>query len=93
VILDTARAVVDALLEFTSKLVVPDWGALVDLMPIFLLIGVVGPISSLLVSRWFIYFVRKPRLPRRVAETRRPRRWTRPATRLPAGEPYSPASG
>src|SRR5690349_16113259 len=29
-------------IEFTSKLVVPDWGALVNLIPVFLAVGVIG---------------------------------------------------
>jgi hypothetical protein len=49
------------LLDLTSKLVIPDWGSLVGLLPIFLLIGVLGPLITILVLFWFVYFVRKPR--------------------------------
>src|SRR3954447_18864257 len=74
-----------------SPLVVPDWGALVNLLPIFLLIGVVGPILSLLVLAWFIYVVRKPGLKSESAAPRRPAPLDADGSPvLPAGEPYSP---
>jgi hypothetical protein len=49
--------VIDAL----QPILIPDWRALIDLLPIFLVIGVVGPLLSLLVLGWFIYIVRRPR--------------------------------
>ena len=58
--------------ELPNGIIVPDWGALIDLMPILLLIGVVGPIVSLLALFWFIYMVRKPRVKVAFADPRRP---------------------
>lgn len=90
-ILDTINQWWNGLLDLMSKVVVPDWGALVNLLPIFLLIGVVGPIVSLLLLVWFVYAVRKPRLkvafadPRRIAELD-----AEGHPVFPAGEPYSP---
>jgi hypothetical protein len=49
------------LLEFMSQFVIPDWGSLVNLLPVFLMLGVVGPLLSLLLLVWFIYLVRRPR--------------------------------
>lgn len=49
------------LLDVTSKLVIPDWGSLVGLLPIFLVIGVLGPLITLLALVWFVYVVRRPR--------------------------------
>ena len=69
-IIDTLEQWWNGLLDLMSHLVVPDWGALVNLLPIFLLIGVVGPILSLLVLAWFIYVVRKPRLKVQFADPR-----------------------
>ena len=90
-ILDQLEQWWTALLELTSHFVVPDWGALVDLMPIFLLIGVVGPIVTLLMVLWFVYFVRKPRIKVTFAEARRPAELDATGNALyPAGEPYSP---
>jgi hypothetical protein len=48
-------------LQAISGIVIPDWGALVGLLPIFLVIGVVGPIVALLAFGWFVYVVRAPR--------------------------------
>jgi len=91
VILDQLEQWWTALLELTSHFVVPDWGALVDLMPIFLLIGVVGPIVTLLMVLWFIYIVRKPRIKVSFAEVRRPAELDAAGNAVyPAGEPYSP---
>ncbi|HVL52866.1 MAG TPA: hypothetical protein VM344_01240 [Vitreimonas sp.] len=53
----------NSLLELTSQFVLPDWEALIGLLPVFLLIGVLGPILSLLLLVHFIYFLRKPRAP------------------------------
>ena len=90
-ILDQLEQWWTGLLELTSHFVVPDWGALVDLMPIFLLIGVVGPIVTLLMALWFIYIVRKPRIRVAFAEPRRPAELDAAGNAIyPAGEPYSP---
>ena len=79
-----------AIIDFTSKLVVPDWSALVGLLPVFLLIGVVGPILSLLALAWFIYVVRKPRPRVAFAEARRPAELDAVGNPVfPSGEPYS----
>ena len=82
------------ILAFLNGIMVPDWGGLVDLLPIFLIVGVVGPLLSLLVLFWFIYLVRKPRL--RVAYVDPRRRaplddYGNPV--FPLGEPYSTADG
>jgi hypothetical protein len=91
VILDTLEQWWNALIDLMSHLVVPDWGALVNLLPIFVLIGVVGPILSLLVLAWFIYVVRRPRLKVAFAATRRLAALDEAGKPLyPAGEPYSP---
>ena len=71
-----------------SGIVIPDWGALVGLLPIFLLIGVVGPIVTLLFIGWLFYVVRAPRAKLTVAEgpVRALMEDGRPI--YPAGEPY-----
>ena len=51
------------LLGFLSHLVIPDWGALVGLLPLFLVLGVIGPIASILVLVWLIYALRRPKTP------------------------------
>ena len=49
------------LLDFVNKLVSPDWGALIGLLPLFVLVGVIGPLVSLIALRWAWYFLIKPR--------------------------------
>ena len=49
------------LLNFIEKLVVPDWTSLINLLPIFLVLGVVGPLATLGMLAWGWYFLRKPR--------------------------------
>ena len=90
-VIDWLEQVWNSLIDFTSKIVVPDWGALVNLLPIFLLVGVVGPILTLLVLAWFIYFVRKPRLRVEFAAARRHAPLDGAGNPVyPLGEPYSP---
>jgi hypothetical protein len=77
------------LLDVTSKLVIPDWGSLIGLLPIFLVLGVLGPLITILVLFWFLYFVRKPRT--RVTFDEGPRQAPVDAEGqplFPAGEPY-----
>jgi hypothetical protein len=50
----------NAFLEFSSKLIIPDWGSLIGLLPILLVVGVLGPIVSILVLGWVIYLIRRP---------------------------------
>jgi hypothetical protein len=58
----------NGLLELTSKLVIPDWNALIALLPVLLLIGVVGPILTLVVLGWVVYQLRRPRTKVRFSE-------------------------
>ncbi len=77
-------------LAYLNGLIVPDWGGLVGLLPIFLVVGVVGPLLSLIVLFWFIYFVRKPRVRTAFADPRRPAPLGADGQpSFPPGEPYS----
>ena len=53
----------NAFLEFSSKLIIPDWGSLIGLLPLLLLIGVLGPIVTILILGWVIYLIRRPMVP------------------------------
>jgi hypothetical protein len=57
------------LLEFVNKLVSPDWGALIGLLPLFVLVGVIGPLVSLIALRWTWYLLIKPRTRRAMLES------------------------
>jgi len=88
---DAIGQIVQGILNALGPILSPDWGALVGLMPIFLLIGVVGPLLSLLILGWFIYVVRRPRsrIPY-VAPAPMPAQLVDGVPQYPSGEPYCP---
>ena len=49
------------ILEVLTLFVMPDWGGLIGLLPVVVLIGLVGPFMTFLALGIFIYLVRKPR--------------------------------
>ena len=87
--LDAIGQLFQGLITFLTPVVIPDWKILVSLFPVLLVIGVVGPMISLLGLGWFLYFVGRPRaripyvdpepVPARIVEGK-------PV--YPAGEPY-----
>jgi hypothetical protein len=80
----------NSLVEFSATFVTPDWGQLVGLLPVFLLIGVVGPLLTLIVLFWFRYLVVRPRLEVSYADPRRPAPLDADGNPVfPLGEPYS----
>jgi hypothetical protein len=93
-VIDALEGLWNGLLDMTSQFLIPEWGELIGLLPIFLLIGVLGPILSLLLLAHVIYFLRKPRapLPEAPAPVRAPRGEDgRPV--FPRGEPYCARDG
>ena len=78
------------IISFLTPFIIPDWGELIGLMPIILLIGLVGPIVSLLALGWILYVIRAPRakVSLEVAPVRAQLVDGRPE--YPAGEPYCP---
>jgi preprotein translocase subunit Sss1 len=60
-VIDALEQLVQRILDILTVFVMPDWGELIGLIPIFLLIGVVGPILSLLAIGWILYLLRAPR--------------------------------
>src|SRR5439155_14348768 len=72
----------------------PDWPGLIALLPVFVLIGILGPLLSLAALAWLGYGVTKPRVKVRYDEGTKvaPRdHLGRPI--VPAGEPYCPRDG
>ena len=49
------------ILDFTSIFVMPDWGAIIGLLPILIFLGVVGPLLTFTLLGSLIYLARKPR--------------------------------
>ena len=93
-VLDQISHVWSDFLGFISKLVIPDWPGLIQLLPVFVLIGIVGPLLSLAVLAWLGYGVTKPRVKISYDEGTRvaPRdHLGRPI--VSAGEPYCPRDG
>lgn len=50
-----------SLLELLEGLLIPDWGNLITFVPLLLILGVVGPLLTLLVLYWLVVSVRAPR--------------------------------
>src|SRR6476646_7525310 len=82
-------------LAFLSTLIIPDWASLIALLPLFVLIGLIGPLLTLAVLAWLGYGVTKPR-----AKVTYEGDVTRIAPRdhmdriiAPSGEPYCPRDG
>lgn len=59
--IESLQHIWQSILNITSVFVIPDWAALIGLLPVFLFLGVVMPILSLLLLGWLIYVVRAPR--------------------------------
>lgn len=58
----------DGFLEFATLFVIPDWGELIGLLPVFIFLGVVGPLLTIVPLGILIYQARKPRVRTRVVE-------------------------
>jgi hypothetical protein len=94
VILQTLDQIWTNLLAFSATFVTPDWGQLIGLLPVLLLIFVVGPILTILVLAWGHYAFHRPRARRVFASARRAAPLDadgRPV--FPSGEPHSPSEG
>lgn len=77
-------------IAFTAQFVIPDWGQLIGLLPVFLIIGVVGPLITIIALFWVRYWILKPRVSAGYADTRRLAAIGDDGQPIfPAGEPYS----
>ncbi len=91
-IIDQLNQIWSSILAFSAQFVTPDWGALVGLIPIILVLAVVGPIVTILVLAWLRYGALRPRKRVRFADSRRLAELDADGNPVyPAGEPYSPA--
>lgn len=81
-------------LGLIGKVVSPDWGSVIGLLPLLLLIGVIGPLISVLALLWFYYFMRRPRTKIRFVDGPRLAAIASDGLPLfPAGEPYDLRTG
>jgi hypothetical protein len=93
-VIETIQQFVANLVALSGAFIVPNWGALIGLLPIFLLLFVVGPLLTLLALFWVRYAVLKPRPKVAYADTRRAAPLDDAGNPVfPTGEPYSPREG
>jgi hypothetical protein len=88
-VIDSLQNAWHGFLDLISGIVIPDWGALIGLLPVFLFFGVIMPILTLVFLAWAIYVLRKPRAHVTFAEGPRPApvgAGGRPV--YPSGEPF-----
>lgn len=90
-IIDEVNRIWSGILQFSTQFVTPDWGGLIKLIPYLVVIGVVGPIVTILVLAWLRYGARRPRRRIAFADVRRPATLDAAGNPVyPSGEPYSP---
>ncbi len=90
--IDQLQQLWNSLVELSTTFVTPDWGQLIGLLPVLLLVAVVGPLLTLLVLFWFRFLVLRPGVKVAYADPRRPAALDAAGNPMfPAGEPYSPS--
>lgn len=86
---DAIGQIFQHVIDFLQPILIPDWRALINLLPIFLVIGVVGPLLSLLIFGWLVYVVAKPRSRIAYVDPQpQPARIVEGKPVYPTGEPY-----
>ncbi len=90
-ILDQLNQFWTGVLQFLAQIVTPDWGKLIVVIPVLLVLAVVGPILTILALAWLRYGAVRPRRHVRFADTRRLAELDAAGQPVyPSGEPYSP---
>jgi hypothetical protein len=80
------------ILQFLAKVIIPDWGTVIAVLPILLIIGVVGPVLTLIALGWTVESVRHRRGRVRLAriEAQTAERDSLGVPIVPANVPYCP---
>jgi hypothetical protein len=80
------------ILDALNKIVSPDWGTVIAVLPILGIIGLLGPVLTLLALAWFRYMLIRKRGHVRLAEVvvRAAERDATGAPIVPASVPYCP---
>ena len=60
-IIDALSGIWNKILEIMSLFVIPDWAELIKLLPVFIFLGVVGPLVTFFMLGTLAYQVTKPR--------------------------------
>lgn len=90
-IIDQLNRIWSGLLQFSAQFVTPDWGGLIRIIPYLVVIGVVGPIVTILALAWLRYGARQPRRRAAFAAVWRQAPLDDDGSPVfPTGEPYSP---
>ncbi|MFN8621273.1 MAG: hypothetical protein U0869_11060 [Chloroflexota bacterium] len=84
-----------AFLAWLTTVVVPNWSELVGMLPFWVLLGVTGPIVSLIALAWAYHFVTRPRvhLKRAIPEVVNASRDADGLFVFPPNQPYNPQLG
>ncbi len=61
-LVDVLNGVWNQILEITSLFVMPDWGGVIALLPVLIVLGLVAPFLTFLALGTVIYLLRKPRI-------------------------------
>jgi hypothetical protein len=92
VIVSQLEQIWNGLLQLTAVFVTPDWKDPVSWLPLLLLVGVVGPLITLMAVGWMRYGLLRPKPRTTFADLRRPApRDADGHPVYPTGEPYSPS--
>lgn len=93
-IVDQLNQIWNQILDFTAPFVIPDWGALIGLLPLALLVLLLGPLLSLMALAWLVYLIRKPRAKLAIVEGPRPAPLDEDGHPMyPTGRPYCARDG
>ena len=61
-LVDVLNGIWNQILEITSLFVMPDWGGIIGLLPVLIVLGLVAPFLTFMMLGTVIYLVRKPRV-------------------------------
>jgi hypothetical protein len=61
-LVDVLNGVWNQILEITSLFVLPDWGGVIGLLPVLIVLGLVGPFLTFVALGMVIYLIRRPRV-------------------------------
>lgn len=59
--IEALQQIWNSILDVTSLFVIPDWNALITMLPVLIFIGVIGPFITFTILGSLIYLARKPR--------------------------------
>ena len=66
--IDTLNQVWNSILDITEMFVIPDWSAVIGLLPLLIFLGIVGPLLTFTMLGMMAYLITKPRASVRIEE-------------------------